>query len=123
MLIIGGGMANTFLKALGKEIGLSLMEVDRLRDAEALAGQAELRNIALLLPTDVVIADSFSADANHRVVDVREVPEKTGNEGWRILDIGPATARSYGEAIRVAKTVVWNGPMGVFEMEPFSHDV
>ncbi|MEO5952258.1 MAG: phosphoglycerate kinase [Chloroflexia bacterium] len=120
-LIIGGGMANTFLKALSYNIGLSLVEEERVADAEALTGQAALRNVSLLLPSDVVIADSFSADANHKVVDMREVPENTGNEGWRILDIGPDTARSYGEAIRAAKTVVWNGPMGVFEMEPFSH--
>ncbi|MGA7733137.1 MAG: phosphoglycerate kinase [Chloroflexia bacterium] len=120
-LIIGGGMANTFLKALGFPVGESLVENDRVRDAEVLAGQANLRNVALLLPSDVVIADSFSAGANHRVVGVREVPESTGNVGWRILDIGPDTAARYGEAIRTAKTVVWNGPMGVFEMEPFSH--
>jgi len=120
-LIIGGGMANTFLKALGFPVGESLVENDRVKDAEALAGQANLRNVALLLPSDVVIADSFSADANHKVVGVREVPESTGNVGWRILDIGPDTAARYGEAIRTARTVVWNGPMGVFEMEPFSH--
>lgn len=120
-LIIGGGMANTFLKAMGRNIGHSLVEEDRLGDAEALTGQAGLRNVQLLLPTDVIIADRFAADANHKVVDVREVPENTGNEGWRILDIGPDTGTSYGEAIRAAKTVVWNGPMGVFEMEPYSH--
>ncbi len=120
-LIIGGGMANTFLKALDVEIGASLVENDRLKDAEELAGLAGLRGVALLLPSDVVIADSFSATADHKVVDAHNVPESGGAEGWRIMDIGPDSSSRYGEVIRAAKTVVWNGPMGVFEMEPFSH--
>jgi phosphoglycerate kinase len=119
-LIIGGGMANTFLKALGFPVGESLVEEDRVKDAEALVGRAGIQNVQLLLPSDVVIADEFSADAKHRVVNIRAVPEDIGETGWRILDIGPDTAARYGEAIRTARTVVWNGPMGVFEMEPFA---
>ena len=116
-LIIGGGMANTFLKALDYQIGDSLVENDCVKDAEALTVQANLKEIPLMLPHDVVIADDFSANANHRVVEVRAVPEMGG---WRILDIGPKTAEEYAVVIRDAKTVVWNGPMGVFEMEPFA---
>jgi phosphoglycerate kinase len=119
-LIIGGGMANTFLKALGFPVGQSLVEDDRLRDAEALAGRANLQNVRLMLPHDVVIASAFSADAERKTVDVREVPNTISDVGWRILDIGPETAKEYAEVIRGAKTVVWNGPMGVFEMEPFA---
>jgi phosphoglycerate kinase len=116
-LIIGGGMANTFLKAFDYQIGDSLVENDLVKDAEALTVQANLKEVPLMLPTDVVIADEFSATASHRVVDVRAVPELGG---WRILDIGPKTATEYAAVIRDAKTVVWNGPMGVFEMEPFA---
>ncbi|HST04378.1 MAG TPA: phosphoglycerate kinase [Chloroflexia bacterium] len=116
-LIIGGGMANTFLKALDYQIGDSLVENDRLKDAEALAVQANLKEIPIMLPHDVVIADDFSATATHKVVQVNAVPEIGG---WRILDIGPKTAEDYAETIRNARTVIWNGPMGVFEMEPFA---
>ena len=120
-LIIGGGMANTFLKALDFQVGQSLVENDRLKDAEALFGQAGLRNVTFMLPDDVVIADAFSATANHRTVNAHEIPQTpVAAEGWRILDIGPKTAAEYAEAIRAAKTVVWNGPMGVFEMQPFA---
>jgi phosphoglycerate kinase len=120
-LIIGGGMANTFLKALGFPVGQSLVEEDRVKDAEALAGRAQLQNVELMLPRDVVIASEFSAEARTQVAGVREMPEYITQEGWRILDIGPETAAAYGEVIRKARTVVWNGPMGVFEMEPFAH--
>ncbi|HUP28477.1 MAG TPA: phosphoglycerate kinase [Chloroflexia bacterium] len=119
-LIIGGGMANTFLKSMGVPVGQSLVEGDRVKDAEALLGRAGLQNVQVMLPRDVVIASEFSAQAEVRVVGVREVPEDVSQLGWRILDIGPETAREYGEAIRSAKTVLWNGPMGVFEMEPFA---
>ena len=119
-LIIGGAMANTFLKALGHEVGASLVEPDRLKDAEELAGLANLKSVTLMLPHDVVIADAMSETANTRVVKAYEVPEGTKEEQWRILDIGPETAEAYGAAIRQAKTVVWNGPMGVFEMAPFA---
>ena len=116
-LIIGGGMANTFLKAFDYQIGDSLVENDLVKDAEALTVQANLKEVPIMLPTDVVIGDEFSATANHKVVEVRAVPELGG---WRILDIGPKTAKEYAAIIRDAKTVVWNGPMGVFEMEPFA---
>ena len=119
-LIIGGGMANTFLKALGFPVGQSLVEPDRVKDAEALVGRANLQNVKLMLPTDVVIASAFAAEAERKTVEVREVPEDVSEVGWRIMDIGPDTATDYGEAIRQAKTIVWNGPMGVFEMEPFA---
>jgi phosphoglycerate kinase len=120
-LIIGGGMANTFLKALDYPVGESLVEPDRLKDAEALVGRAALQDVKLMLPHDVVIANAFKADAERRTVEAREVPDENSSEpGWRILDIGPETAEAYGEAIRDAKTLVWNGPMGVFEMEPFA---
>ncbi|HET9496179.1 MAG TPA: phosphoglycerate kinase, partial [Chloroflexia bacterium] len=93
---------------------------DRLKDAEELAGLAGLRDVKLMLPHDVVIADAVSETANVRVVKAHEVPESTKEEQWRIFDIGPETAEAYGEAIRQARTVVWNGPMGVFEMAPFA---
>ncbi|MBF6614422.1 MAG: phosphoglycerate kinase [Chloroflexi bacterium] len=119
-LIIGGGMANTFLKAMGYQIGQSLVEADKVRDAEALIGRANLENVALLTPRDVVIATEVTAEAEQRTVDVHSVPAGTGQRVWRILDIGPQTATEYGEVIRQAKTVVWNGPMGVFEVAPFA---
>jgi phosphoglycerate kinase len=120
-LIIGGGMANTFLKALDFQVGASLVEDDRLKDAEALYGQAGLRGVSLMLPSDVIIADDFSATANHMAVDAHSVPaSEGGTQGWRIMDIGTDTAAAYGDAIRAARTIVWNGPMGVFEMEPFA---
>jgi phosphoglycerate kinase len=119
-LIVGGGMANTFLKAMGFPVGQSLVEEDRVKDAEALVGRASLQSVQVMLPSDVVIADAFSTEAKVKTVMVRDVPENFGETGWRILDIGPETAKRYGEVIRTARTVVWNGPMGVFEMQPFA---
>jgi phosphoglycerate kinase len=119
-LIIGGGMANTFLKSAGFPVGESLVEEDRVRDAEALTGRAALQNVTLMLPRDVILASKFAADADVKTISVREVPPDVSNAGWRILDIGPETASEYAEVIKSAKTVVWNGPMGVFEMEPFA---
>jgi phosphoglycerate kinase len=119
-LIIGGGMANTFLKSAGFPVGESLVEEDRVKDAEALIGKAALQNVTLMLPRDVVLASKFAADADVKTVRVREVAPDADNTGWRILDIGPESAAEYAEAIKSAKTVVWNGPMGVFEMEPFA---
>ena len=84
------------------------------------AGLANLKGVTLMLPHDVVIANEVSVTATRRVVKVYEVPEETQEERWRILDIGPETAQAYGETIRQAKTIVWNGPMGVFEMPPFA---
>ena len=119
-LIVGGGMANTFLKSIGVPVGQSLIEEDRVRDAEALLGRAELQNVRVMLPKDVIIASEFSPDAETRTVGIREMPEDASQTGWRILDIGPVTSAEYAEVIREAKTVVWNGPMGVFEMQPFA---
>ena len=119
-LIIGGGMANTFLKSLGFPVGNSLVEADRVKDAEELYGRAQLQNVKMMIPRDVVIASSMSTDAEHRTAEVREVPEDASATGWRILDIGPETASEYAAAIMEARTIVWNGPMGVFEMAPFA---
>jgi len=111
-LLIGGGMANTFLKAQGFEVGDSLVEDDSLGVARELLAQAGDR---LRLPVDVVIADAFSADAQRQVVLADQVPA-----GWRILDIGPQTVERFGEIIEQAKTLFWNGPMGVFEFPRFA---
>lgn len=119
-LVIGGGMANTFLKSSGFPVGESLVEEDRVKDAEALIGRAALQGVTLMLPRDVVFASKFAADADTDTVSIRKVPSDISNKGWRILDIGPETATEYADAIKAAKTVVWNGPMGVFEMEPFA---
>ncbi|HVF99664.1 MAG TPA: phosphoglycerate kinase [Chloroflexia bacterium] len=120
VLVIGGGMANTFLKATGVPIGQSLVENDRVRDAEALVGRANLQNVRLMLPRDAVIAGERSASAQATRVDLHDLPADIDPEGWRILDIGPETAAEYGAAIREARTIVWNGPMGVFEIEAFA---
>jgi phosphoglycerate kinase len=111
-ILIGGGMANTFFKAQGYPIGDSLVEDEALEMARELldAGGTKLR-----LPVDIVIADAFAADANQKVMAMGPVPE-----GWRILDIGPETLESYGKVVAEAGTIVWNGPMGVFEFEAFA---
>ena len=112
VLIIGGGMANTFLKAEGYEMGDSLVENDAVDKAHDLLACCSGK---LMLPIDVVIADAFSNDANSEVVSVGHV-----KLGWRILDIGPHTAAHYADALRNAKMIVWNGPMGVFEFPNFA---
>ncbi|NNJ08875.1 phosphoglycerate kinase [Chloroflexales bacterium ZM16-3] len=114
-LLIGGGMANTFLLAQGKNMGDSLIEPESIDIARGLIAKAETAGARLILPVDAVIADAFSASANTQTVSVDAVPA-----GWRILDIGPETAKIYAAEVRGAKTVIWNGPMGVFEMEPFA---
>jgi phosphoglycerate kinase len=114
-LLIGGGMANTFLLAQGKSLGDSLVEVDAVATAKALLEQAATGNVTLMLPTDVIIADRFAADANTQVVGVDAIPA-----GWRALDIGPQTRAAYANIVLGAQTVIWNGPMGVFELEPFA---
>jgi phosphoglycerate kinase len=111
-LLIGGGMANTFLKAQGKVVGESLVENDKLDVAQGLLRDGEQK---LILPVDVVVADRFDTQAQTRIVSVDDVPN-----GWRILDIGPRTVELFSRYLSTAQTVVWNGPMGVFEMEPFS---
>jgi phosphoglycerate kinase len=119
-LIIGGGMANTFLKALGYPVGQSLIEPDRVKDAEELFGRAQLQHVEVLLPRDVVIATGLTAEAEYRTVGVREVPEDVTQVGWKIVDIGPETQADYTRAIVNSRTIVWNGPMGVFEAAPFA---
>ena len=114
-LLIGGGMANTFLVAQGYNVGDSLVEQDSVDTARSLLDKAQQRGAELRLPVDAVIADAFDAGANRKVVKVDAVPA-----GWRILDIGPETVKQYSDVIRGAKTVIWNGPMGVFEMAPFA---
>jgi phosphoglycerate kinase len=114
-LIIGGGMAYTFLRAKGIGIGKSLVEDDLIGTAKEVLKKALDLNKALLLPIDHVVADDFKADAH-----VRVVPRGTIDEGWEGMDIGPETIKKFSAALRNAKTVVWNGPMGVFEMEPFA---
>jgi phosphoglycerate kinase len=113
-LIIGGGMAYTFLKAQGHEIGKSLCETDQLDYARAMIAKAKAGGKRLLLPVDNIAADAFSAEAATRTVG-NEIPA-----GWMALDIGPQTTALYAAAIAGAKTVVWNGPMGCFEMKPFA---
>jgi phosphoglycerate kinase len=114
-LLIGGGMANTFLVAKGYDVADSLVEAESVETAKKLIAQAQSQGVNLLLPSDVVVADAFDANANTQVVQADAVPP-----GWRILDIGPDTVATYSEHIKGAKTVIWNGPMGVFEMEPFA---
>ncbi|MHB8619594.1 MAG: phosphoglycerate kinase, partial [Chloroflexota bacterium] len=114
-LLIGGGMANTFLRAIGCEVGESLLEKDKVPAARDLIRQADEHKVHLMLPRDVVAASAFRNDAETRVVNCQETPP-----GWRILDIGPDTVRDYSEVIIKSRTVLWNGPMGVFEMEKFA---
>ena len=111
-LIVGGGMANTFFKAQGYEIGASLVEDDKVELAKDLLKRGGGK---LLLPVDVVVADAFAADAKHQTVAVDKVPA-----GWRILDIGPESVKKFAAVLKKAKTVVWNGPMGVFEFPAFA---
>ena len=112
-LIVGGGMVATFLLARGLDVGDSLVERDRVRFAGSLMDTADAR---LMLPVDVVVADSFSEEAACATVDVESIPA-----GWRIMDIGPRTAEAFEEELGRCRTVVWNGPMGVFEWEPFAN--
>jgi phosphoglycerate kinase len=111
-ILIGGGMANTFFKAQGYPVADSLVENEALETARELVTKGGPR---LRLPVDVVIGDKFEAAAAHRVMPTGPIPD-----GWRILDIGPETVASYTRVIKAAKTVVWNGPMGVFEFPEFA---
>ncbi len=114
-LIIGGGMTFTFIKAQGESVGSSLLEEDYVQYAADMIKKAEEKGVKLLLPVDSVIADKFSNDAEVKVIGREDIPE-----GWMGLDIGPKTAELYAEAVKSAKTVVWNGPMGCFEMPKFA---
>lgn len=114
-LLIGGGMANTFIAAQGFSVGKSLVEPDKIPLAKDLIAQAKTSGVKLLLPSDVVVAEKFAADAANRVVAVDAIgPEEMA------LDIGPASSAAFAEALANAKTIVWNGPMGVFEMDAFA---
>ncbi|WP_308654775.1 phosphoglycerate kinase [uncultured Anaerococcus sp.] len=114
-ILIGGGMAYTFLKAQGKEIGKSLLEEDKMDLSLELIKKAEANNVEILLPVDVVIADEIKAGAETEIVDIDSIPEDK-----EALDIGPKTAELFASKIKEAKTVVWNGPMGVFEIKEFA---
>ncbi|KNX39324.1 phosphoglycerate kinase [Luteipulveratus halotolerans] len=115
MLLIGGGMAFTFLKAQGYEVGKSLLEQDQVSTVKGYLAEAENHGVDIVLPVDVVAATEFSADADHEVVGVDAIPsDRMG------LDIGPESARLFADKIATAKTVFWNGPMGAFEMEPYA---
>lgn len=114
-LIIGGGMANTFLSAMGYATGNSLVETDKVELAGSLMKEAESKKIDFLLPIDLVVAPEVKPEAERKTVLANEIPD-----GWMALDIGPQSAQFFTEAIKAAKTVMWNGPMGVFEMEPFA---
>jgi phosphoglycerate kinase len=115
-LAIGGGMCFTLLAAQGKEIGDSLVEPDQIDAVQGLMARAEDVGVRILLPTDVVVADDFKPDANTKTVTVDEI-----EKGWRGLDIGPESAKAFAQAVLEARTVFWNGPMGVFEWTPFEH--
>ena len=115
VMIIGGGMANTFIAAMGYGIGKSLVETDKIELAKSLIAQAEQLGKQLLLPTDVVVAAAFAADAEHKVVALDAVPAD-----WQILDIGPQSQEAFAAALKSMKLIVWNGPMGVFEMDAFA---
>jgi phosphoglycerate kinase len=114
-IIIGGGMAYTFFKAMGLPIGNSLLEADKVELAGELIQKAKAKGVELLLPVDSVVAKSFDNDAEHKIVEQDGI-----EDGWLALDIGPETTATYSERIRSAKTVIWNGPMGVFEMPNFA---
>lgn len=114
-LLIGGGMIFTFYKARGLNVGKSLVEEDKLELAKSLEAKAKEQGVALLLPTDVVVADDFAADANSKTVNIEQIPE-----GWMGLDIGPDSVRAFKEALADCKSVIWNGPMGVFEFDKFA---
>lgn len=114
-LIVGGGMSYTFFKAMGLEIGVSLLEEDRIGVARDLITRCREQDVELLLPVDVVVADRFAVDAQTQVVNRDAMPEE-----WEGVDIGPNTRALYSERVKGAGTVVWNGPLGVFEMEPFA---
>ena len=120
-LVIGGGMLFTFLAAQGNAVGKSLLETEQLDTVKRYLDEAAERGVELLLPTDIVVAEKFAADAEHEVVAADAIESsKFGAEGIG-LDIGPASAKAYAEAIRTSKTVFWNGPMGVFEFPAFAN--
>ncbi|WP_226678872.1 phosphoglycerate kinase [Mesobacillus jeotgali] len=114
-LIIGGGLAYTFVKAQGHEIGKSLLEEDKIELAKSFMEKAKAKGVNFYMPVDAIVADDFSADANSKVVAIEEIPAD-----WEALDIGPKTAETYRDVIQKSKLVIWNGPMGVFEIDKFA---
>lgn len=114
-LLIGGGMVFTFLAAQGHGVGSSLLEQDLIPTCREYLDRAKARGVEIILPTDVVVADAFAADATHQVVAAAEIPE-----GWMGLDIGPASQKAFADVVGDARTVFWNGPMGVFEFPTFA---
>ncbi|HEY9866965.1 MAG TPA: phosphoglycerate kinase [Candidatus Obscuribacterales bacterium] len=114
-LLLGGGMIFTFYKARGLNVGNSLVEEDKLELARALEAKAKEKGVAFLLPTDVIVADKFAPDAEAKTVSINDI-----SEGWMGLDIGPDSIKVFQEALGDCKTVIWNGPMGVFEFEKFA---
>jgi phosphoglycerate kinase len=114
-MIIGGGMSNTFLQAQGYNVGKSLLEMDKVELAKSLLVEAKNKGVKLLLPVDVVVAPGAAPDAQQKTVPVSQIPAE-----WMALDIGPETVAQFTEALKTANTIVWNGPMGVFEMAPFA---
>lgn len=115
-LMIGGGMAYTFFKSMGYGVGDSICEEDKLDLARELMQKAKNKNVKLILPIDNVIADEFSPDANTKIIDSDEIPD-----GWEGLDIGPKTAELFAKELKEAKTVIWNGPVGLSEYEKFAN--
>ena len=114
-LIIGGAMSYTFFKAMGLNVGNSIVEADKLELAKELIAKAKAKGIKMLLPVDCVLANEFNAEAEMKIVDNDKIPD-----GWEGMDIGPKTRELYAEAVRPARTVIWNGPMGVFEFPRFA---
>ncbi|MFY8069984.1 MAG: phosphoglycerate kinase [Flavobacterium sp.] len=115
-MIIGGGMTFTFIKALGGKVGNSICEDDKLDLAIEILHKAKEKGVQIHIPVDVVAANAFSNDADTQIVDVREIPD-----GWQGLDAGPKSLENFKEVIMASKTILWNGPLGVFEMEKFAH--
>ncbi|MFT4416319.1 phosphoglycerate kinase [Fredinandcohnia humi] len=115
-LIIGGGLAYTFVKAKGHEVGKSLLEEDKIDLATQFMNKAKEKGVNFYMPVDVIVADDFSNDANTKVVSIEEIPSD-----WEALDIGPKTAETYRDVILNSKLVIWNGPMGVFELDTFAN--
>jgi len=113
-IIIGGGMAFTFIKAQGGQIGGSLVEDDKLETALNILNDAKAKGVNIYIPHDAIVADKFANDANKQTIDIKAIPD-----GWMGLDIGPETEKIYSEVIADSKTILWNGPMGVFEMSNF----
>ena len=115
-MIIGGGMAFTFLKALGYEVGKSLVEEDLIEEALKIMSEAKKMGVKFYLPVDVIVAEEFNSEAFAKTVTIQEIPNN-----WMGLDIGPASSLLFAQALENAHTILWNGPMGVYEMEKFSH--